>query len=252
VGPEWNFSAESATDLFLDSRGNLWVTAPGALFCLPPSKHSFRMRKATHPWVLRESPDGIFWMSEYGVGIHAVTDPLAQSDASSKLTLRLGRGPREVLVDRDGSMWFADKGIARIAKPETLADVSVDSASGLIQRFTQKDGLTGDAVQAALEDREGNIWVASTAGLDRFRRRNVVSGAFPFSGDPAWAIFTDKQGRVLSASDQSLMQLQDGSVSMRARIQMPIAIASRRPASHPSTAIRREHFGSAATACSIE
>jgi signal transduction histidine kinase/ligand-binding sensor domain-containing protein len=222
VGTEWKFSAKSATDLFLDSRRNLWVAAPGALFCLPPNTHSFQMRKATRPWLLRESPDGTLWMSEYGAGIHAVTGPLAQFHDLSKLTLRLDRGPREVLVDREGSMWFADKGIARIANPATLADAGVDSASGLIQRFTQRDGLTGDTVQAALEDREGNIWVASTAGLDRFRRRNVVSGAFPFSSDSAWAILTDKQGTVLAASNQSLMQLQIGGVSMRARIQMPV------------------------------
>ena len=222
VGPEWNFSAKSATDLFLDRHRNLWVTAPGALFCLPPNTHSFRMREATRPWLLRESPDGTLWMSEYGVGIHAVTGPLAQFHDLSKLALRLDRGPREVLVDREGTIWFADKGIARVPNPETPVDVRVDSADRLIQRFTHKDGLTGDTVQAVLEDREGNIWVASTAGLDRFRRRNVVSGAFPFSGDSAWAILTDKQGTVLAASDQSLMQLQNGGVSMRARIQMPV------------------------------
>jgi len=222
VGPEWNFSAKSATDLFVDSRGNLWVAAPGALFCLPPNARSFQMRKATRPWLLRETPDGTLWMSEYGVGILAVDGQLAELHESSKLTLRLVRGPREVLVDREGSMWFADKGISRIANPETLAGVSVDSTSDLIQRFTQEDGLTGGTVLATLEDREGNIWVATNGGLDRFRRRNVMPGAFPFSGDSALALLTDNEGAVFAGSDQSLMQLQNESVSVRARIRMPM------------------------------
>ncbi len=222
VGPEWNFSAQSATDLFLDSRGNLWVTAPGALFCLPPNTRSFQTRKAAFPWLLRGTPDGTLWMAEYGVGIHAVDGPVAELHDTSKLTVRLDGGPREVLVDREGSMWFTGKGIARIAKPDTLAGVSIDSTSGLIERFTQQDGLTGDTVLAALEDREGTIWVATTAGLDRFRRRNVVPGAFPFSGESALAILEDRQGTVLAGSGQSLMELQNGGLSIRARIQMPI------------------------------
>ena len=91
----------------------------------------------------------------------------------------------------------------------------------MIQRFTQQDGLTGDTVLAALEDREGNIWVATTAGLDRFRRRNIVPGAFPFMGDSALAILTDQQGAVVAGIGQSLMQFQNGGLSIRARIQMP-------------------------------
>jgi len=221
VGPDWNFSAKSATDLFLDSRGNLWVTTPGALFCLPLNTRSFRMRKAAFPWLLRDTPDGTLWMSEYGVGIHAVKGPVAEFSETSKLTVRLDGGPREVLVDREGGIWFTDTGIARIADPETLGGVSIDSTSGEIQRFTQQDGLTGDTVLAALEDREGNIWVATTAGLDRFRRRNIVRGVFPFRGDSALAILTDQQGAVLAGIGQSLMQFQNGGLSIRARIQMP-------------------------------
>jgi signal transduction histidine kinase/ligand-binding sensor domain-containing protein len=232
VGAEWNFSAKSATDLFLDSRGNLWVSAPGALFCLTPNTRSFRMRPIAHPWLLRETPNGTLWMSEYGVGIHAVAGQLAQFHDSSKPMFQLDGGPRVVLVDREGSMWFSDKGIARIANPETLAGVSIGPTSELIQRFKQEDGLTGNTVLAALEDREGDIWVATTAGLDRFRRRNIVPGAFPFSGDSALAILTDKQGTVLAGSGQSLMQFENRGLSIRARIQMPIGYQ------FPQTSIR--------------
>ena len=40
---------------------------------------------------------------------------------------------------------------------------------GRTDTFASADGLSGDDVSALFEDREGNIWVATTDGLDRFR-----------------------------------------------------------------------------------
>ena len=229
VGTQSDFSADSATDLFSDSRGNLWVSAPGALFCLAPNARLFQMRETARPWLIREGPDGTLWMSEYGLGIHAVAGPLAQLHDTSKPTLALQGGAHEVLVDRNGSLWFTENGIARITNPEQLPAVSLNSASGRIQRFTQKDGLTADTVLAMFEDREGNIWVTTTAGLDRFRRRTIIPGPFPFSSDHALALMTDEQGTVFAADDQSLMQIQNGKVTVRARIPTPAGYHSSQP-----------------------
>jgi signal transduction histidine kinase/ligand-binding sensor domain-containing protein len=229
VGTESDFSADSATDLSSDSRGNLWVTAPGALFRLAPNARLFQIRETTRPCLIREGPDRTLWMSEYGVGIRAVDGPLAQFDDTSKPRLTLPGGEHKILVDRDGSLWFTENGIARIANPEQLPGMNIDSTSGLIQRFTQKDGLTADAVLALFEDREGNIWVSTTAGLDRFRRRKIVSGPFPFGNDHALALMTDEQGVVLAADDQSLMQFQNGKVSVRVRIPTRAGYQSAQP-----------------------
>src|SRR5262249_2372190 len=51
------------------------------------------------------------------------------------------------------------------------------------------DGLSGDFVIANFEDREGNVWIATTDGLDRFReyaittisRNQGLSGSAPVS-----------------------------------------------------------------------
>ena len=229
VGTESDFSADSATDLFSDSGGNLWVTAPGAFFRLAPGARLFQMRETAHPWLIREGQNHTLWISEYGVGIRAVDDPLAKFQDPSKPALALQGGAHEILVDRDGSLWFTENGIARIPNPEQLPGMKVDSFSGLIQRFTQKDGLTADAVLSLFEDREGDIWVATTAGLDRFRRRKIVPGPFPFGNDHALALITDEQGTVLAADDQSLMQFQNGGVSVRARIPTRAGYQSAQP-----------------------
>jgi signal transduction histidine kinase len=47
--------------------------------------------------------------------------------------------------------------------------------------FTSSDGLSGDYVNVIFEDREGNVWVATNGGLDRFREFAVTT-------------FTRKQG----------------------------------------------------------
>ncbi len=43
-----------------------------------------------------------------------------------------------------------------------------------VERYNARDGLTGDLTLPLLEDREGNIWVGTTLGLDQFRAANVV------------------------------------------------------------------------------
>jgi hypothetical protein len=41
-------------------------------------------------------------------------------------------------------------------------------------QFLVSDGLTNREVKAVLEDREGNIWVGTASGLDRFSDRSVT------------------------------------------------------------------------------
>ena len=43
--------------------------------------------------------------------------------------------------------------------------------------FSQADGLSGDLVTSLFEDREGNVWVATLGGLDRFRNYAVTTYA---------------------------------------------------------------------------
>src|SRR5262249_12574058 len=67
-------------------------------------------------------------------------------------------------------------------------------------------GLSGDPVSALLEDREGNIWVATAKGLDRFSAYSV-------------ATLFEPQG-LSSGPDASVVAARDGSIwfSTRARL----------------------------------
>src|SRR5262249_28751086 len=67
--------------------------------------------------------------------------------------------PHRLLRDRHGALWIGamvDKGLLHVH--EGRADL-----------FGRPDGLSYDSVTSLLEDREGNIWVGTVGGLDRFR-----------------------------------------------------------------------------------
>src|SRR5262249_61524526 len=64
--------------------------------------------------------------------------------------------------------------------------------------FGESDGLSGAAVTHFFEDREGNIWVITSDGLDRFRESAV-------------ATFTTRQGLSNSAVT-SVLAATDGAV----------------------------------------
>jgi signal transduction histidine kinase/ligand-binding sensor domain-containing protein len=64
--------------------------------------------------------------------------------------------------------------------------------------FTESDGLSGELVYALFEDREGNVWIATRDGLDRFH-------------DFAIATFTVKQG-LSNTLAGSVLAARDGSV----------------------------------------
>ena len=94
---------------------------------------------------------------------------------------------RQMLHDRNGGLWVATsaRGLLRVRQ-------------GVMDFFSQSDGLSGDIVTALFEDREGTIWVATSGGLDRFRESPVV-------------MYTAKHGlsggraiSVLAAADRTL------------------------------------------------
>ena len=62
-----------------------------------------------------------------------------------------------LLRDRDGGLWIGSSSAGLVHIHQGIRDV-----------YAQPDGLSGDAVWTVFEDREGDIWVATLGGLDRF------------------------------------------------------------------------------------
>ena len=85
-------------------------------------------------------------------------------------------------------------------------------ASQAIEKSTALTGLSNDAIQCLLEDREGNIWVATLDGLDRLTPHKVsqVVDAGLVNGVQATA-----DGSVWIGNIDSLIQFVDGTLHQR-------------------------------------
>jgi ligand-binding sensor domain-containing protein len=103
-----------------------------------------------------------------------------------------------MLSDREGSLWIGD-----------IANGIIRRVNRKVDRFTQNDGFSGNAINKIFEDREGNIWVATSGGLDRFRVVKVVTltphRELPL--DVVWSVASSKDSGLWIAGMHTLVHM---------------------------------------------
>jgi signal transduction histidine kinase/ligand-binding sensor domain-containing protein len=171
-GGVWNFGV--ARD------GTVWSKNLNGLFYLKPGSSRFSEARGYSGGAegFTTTPDGRLWTTDSKVGflyalpdLKGVTGDAVPAPARGMSVPRSLRGP--ILLDRDGTFWcvsFSDGGLCRVSAPSTGA-----ASQRVSSRFRAKDGLSSDLVHTLFEDREGNIWVGTNLGLDRFRAANIVT-----------------------------------------------------------------------------
>jgi signal transduction histidine kinase/ligand-binding sensor domain-containing protein len=167
VGSQMGLPTSSGLILFVDSQGTIWVGGGenSLLYFLRPGEHQFRNQPVATPtpWVgdsMAESSTGTVWLD---VGYTLL--PIAQNPPPG----RADRSSRGGLVfDHDGTLWDSADGLRRIVHPEHPTMGAALHLEDIADAYTDADGLTARTVFAMLADREGNVWVGTTHGLDRF------------------------------------------------------------------------------------
>jgi signal transduction histidine kinase/ligand-binding sensor domain-containing protein len=145
------------TALHEDKEGNLWAGGITGLWRWkpgPPRLYPLENQKE-EIYALSESDDGGILVATRS-GITKLKNGRAEA---YPLPAQLQFQPNRLLRDRHGGLWIGtavDMGLLHIHEGRT-------------DLFTPADGLSGGAVSSLLEDREGNIWVSTHDGLDRFR-----------------------------------------------------------------------------------
>jgi signal transduction histidine kinase/ligand-binding sensor domain-containing protein len=209
TGESWSYSAPDARWVLADTRGNVWAAAEDSIFKLQPGAHEFERFDVPIPsgGVLAEAPDGSIWLSDSIGGTRPLTN------RSGDVLPSIGRTPawadlkaHRMLFTHDGYLWITDQvngGVDRIAPRE-----QEPTRSPALESFTERDGLVSNATTPIFEDREGNVWIGTSFGLNQFRHRNVRALRLVSSDEPSglFGMAEDGKGFVVIAAGGKLLR----------------------------------------------
>ena len=194
-----------------DSRGNLWVAAASGLWRWkpgPPSAYPL-------PNPIR---DGLQVLAEGASGALVVATRPGIAQVSTERVEALPIPPlppnlrtTAVLCDREGSLWIGtfDAGIVHVHEGRT-------------DFFARSDGLSGDRVERLFEDREGNVWVATSEGVDRFRALAAATSSVGRGlGSGVGAVLADRDGNVWISTRASLDRFRHGHWTVYSSLREP-------------------------------
>ena len=179
IGADRDFQPNRVRKMFVDRSGTLWVSTDDSMDFLLPGAVKFQKANKPDKYAIdiAQAKDGRLWAAKYP----KLISPINNSDSSTISTNpEIIAEAWELLFDRDGSLWTASSNqVKRIRFPEQLGTEKIAENDSRIESFKESDGLSGSLVNNILEDREGNIWVGTTKGLDRFRYSSIVPVALP-------------------------------------------------------------------------
>ncbi|HKV33558.1 MAG TPA: two-component regulator propeller domain-containing protein [Pyrinomonadaceae bacterium] len=199
IRADWNYPSRSAWTLYVDKQGTLWVTTGRGIMFLPKGETKFHDTgvQSEAIYAFTQAPDGTMLFHDHGQ--HTVRAFRPATNTHSDPLPQFSIPAEAIRFDRDGALWLAGDGVSRIPFPNRLS-TRVSQSSRDVERFTEEQGLTENVARALLEDREGNMWVGTDGGLDRFRFRNVAWFPFP-SGTTHFSLVAGNNGDVWSGSN---------------------------------------------------
>jgi signal transduction histidine kinase/ligand-binding sensor domain-containing protein len=211
VNLKWSYPGRAPTAVFVDRQGTLWVADKGLVMFLPRGEKKFRntgLRIDFRIDAFAELPDGDICFLDITHNLIKILHPpmigpAARSPWQESSSSRL-------LIDRDAALWVTEEpeGLVRLPFSTWKSGTDVERIGIGMEAFTQRQGLTDNESETVLEDREGDIWVGTDGGLDRFRHRNLtwreLTGKHYFSlvaGDNGDVLAGTMPGRVLRVKD---------------------------------------------------
>ena len=212
----WGYLGDSPDRLFVDDRGTLWAGTGTQIVFLPKGSRHFINTHISCPVVgaFAESSNGRVWFLDYKRMRMLSLPP--QEGVRQAGWLTQTSSSQEAIFNRHGSLWVTDpdgnSGIFRISSQQLSLRLHIANSSPGIQHFGSRQGLTGSASLCLLEGREGNIWVGTYFGLDRFRHRNLTW--YPvLPGTHTYSLVVGRSGNIWAGTDVGrVVHIPDGKV----------------------------------------
>jgi signal transduction histidine kinase/ligand-binding sensor domain-containing protein len=201
---------EVPVTIALDRNRTLWGTTGRHLFrydptarrCVaasPMAAHGDQAEKMTG---FRTSPDGRFWAGGDG---HLALVSVPAAGASGPPGYLSQSSGNTALFDRAGNLWAlrCPTGICLAASAGASAGSDIDLAAATTDRINQRGQLGSLAPHVIFEDREGDVWLGSPIGVERFRRNTLHALGLPaIKGD--FHVAPDADGSVWLVAPQEM------------------------------------------------
>ena len=211
IGANMHFDSPEASYLFQDRAGTLWITTTNHVYSLFKGAKAFVKSgyKTTEYAQCAQAPDGTVWIED-PLGLVPLTPKMPKS-FPPKARLLAVKDSNGLYFDRDGTLWEfpLHGGVRRLSYPSAVATTRVENRAVSVQHFMHANGLTSDLMSAFIEDHEGNIWVATSRGLDRFRATAFTPAPIPPSLE-SFALAAAPKGAMLIGSGSRSLGLLDG------------------------------------------
>jgi signal transduction histidine kinase/ligand-binding sensor domain-containing protein len=197
--------------LYEDSSGTLWAGAESGLWRWKPGPPRRYPTPGMRIDDLSKTDDGQVLIAIRGAGLEQVVGDKIESypvrGAMNPNALLPDRDvdSNKLLRDRDGGLWIGthERGLIHVHHGRT--DV-----------FTKSDGLSGNIIAGLFEDGEGNIWVSTAGGLDRFRELPVTTITVKqgLSSDRTRSVIAATDGSVWVGTHQGLTRWKNGQTTI--------------------------------------
>lgn len=162
-----------------DAVGTLWLNSDKKLYFLRKGEAGFRryagplpMGASAHIW---KANDGSFWVRQ-GLDMRLLNLPGGPVGTGPGVKFDWSSVPR--VIDRDGTMWLTDCAVALLCRYPQAAQTKDVVSHQAFQADSVKldDNIMSGISMTALMDRNGDLWVGTKAGIDRFHKpvANVV------------------------------------------------------------------------------
>jgi signal transduction histidine kinase/ligand-binding sensor domain-containing protein len=188
VGMEDGLPENWTRQVLFGRDGRQWVAVTGGIYFRDPGETRFRR---AWPYInlmaMAEAPDGTIWGSD---GIDKHYRVLSRPPPGNPVP-RAELGGNGALFDRDGNMWILKVNALERRKPPYVGKAAQP------WQLTKTNGMSGPLPQTAFEDREGNLWIGTSAGLDRLRRTRLHTVPVDTAFDRPGVIADEREGVII-------------------------------------------------------
>jgi ligand-binding sensor domain-containing protein len=180
IGPESGFPGGKTPELFVDRRGTLWVHTNTGIFVLPRGASRFVRQgppldpASSRVGMSREAPDGSVWGVSPTLGLTRLSDSTGRVTPQQAAAERV-RDAFMLEIDRHANAWMTGPG--GLVRVPLGTDGGADPISHAMPKLLPVERVPLNNVSypnAVLRDREGNVWVGTDRGIERFRETKLT------------------------------------------------------------------------------